>query len=538
MAKSIDIEQKTDSAVLNIVLDTLKRNKQALVFAGTKRSAEKAAEDIAKKMKPAEELEELALRALRALAKPTKQCEKLAFCLKKGIAFHHAGLHSKQREIIEEHFKNGVIRIVCSTPTLAYGLDLPAYRSIIKDLKRYGSRGLNWIPVMDYHQMAGRAGRPSYDTEGQAITIAGSEAEKDFIFEKYVNGKPEHIYSKLAVEPVLRTYLLSLIATKLVKDKQQIMDFFSKTFWSHQFKDLEHLEIIITKMLELLEEYEFIKVSGGEEQAGMQKLKGLKDEFVSANEISNTQESYAATFLGKRVSELYLDPVSAYHIIEGLRNASGRKLRSIGLLQLLSNTLEMYPLLTVRVKEREKIEQELMRNEHFLLEKEPSLYDPDYDDYIKSFKTALFFESWIDEKDEEFLLEEFTVRPGETRSKLQIADWLLFCTEELAKILQFKEMVRETAKLRLRMQHGVKEELLPLIRLEGIGRVRARVMYNNKIRDLGDIRKADIATLNALLGRKVAESVRKQVGTEVERIPEGKRKGQINIADFDEFGDE
>ena len=539
MGKRLEIEQKKSSSIINIVLDTLKIGKQALVFNSTKRSAEKTAEEIALKLKGNnEELNKLSEIALNAIARPTKQCERLANCLKKGVAFHHAGLHSRQKEMIEENFKAGNIRIVCCTPTLAYGLELPAYRAIIKDLRRYSSRGLAWIPVLDYLQMSGRAGRPSYDTEGQAIAIAISEADKEFIFDKYIKGSPEKIYSKLAVEPVLRTYLLSLIATGLVRDKAQIMDFFSRTFWSHQFKDLEHLEIIITKMLELLEEFEFIKVAGRQDEVrGMiSKFRKVRDEFISANEINN--ENYSATILGKRVSELYLDPLSAYKIIEGLRNASARRIKSIALLQLISNNLEMEPLLSVRNKERDKIEQELAKNEIYLLQKEPSLYDAEYDDFIKSFKTALFFESWINEKDEEFLLEEFNIRPGETRAKIQIADWLLFCTEEFTKLLQFKEMVREIVKLRIRVKQGIKEELLPLVRLEGIGRIRARILYNNRIRDIGDLRKADEATLNALLGRKIADSVRKQLGTEIEKIPEGKRKGQINLEDFREsYGD-
>ena len=158
--KSLKIEEKSDNAVLNIALDTLKMGKQALIFAGTKKSAEKTAEEISKKIKEGNEsLNALAEGALNALPRPTKQCERLAFCMKNGIAFHHAGLVEKQRSLIEENFRSGAIKIICCTPTLAYGVDLPAYRAIIKDLRRYTTHGLSWIPVLDYMQMSGRAGR-------------------------------------------------------------------------------------------------------------------------------------------------------------------------------------------------------------------------------------------------------------------------------------------------------------------------------------------------------------------------------------------
>src|SRR3989338_10123214 len=163
------IPSETGNAALDLALDTIKIGKQALVFANTKRSAEKTAEDIAKKVKTDnKKLIELSESVLKALSRPTKQCERLSNCIKKGIAFHHAGLVAKQRELIEDNFRNGLVKIICSTPTLAYGVDLPAFRSIIKDLRRYGARGLTFIPVLEFLQMSGRAGRPNFDNEGQA----------------------------------------------------------------------------------------------------------------------------------------------------------------------------------------------------------------------------------------------------------------------------------------------------------------------------------------------------------------------------------
>src|SRR3989344_7558707 len=225
------ISSETGNGTLDLALDTIQLGKQALVFVNTKRSAEKTAEDISNKIKTNDEkLRELSEKALKALSRPTKQCERLAKCVKKGIAFHHAGLTHKQRELIEDNFRNGSIKIICCTPTLAFGLDLPAYRVVLKDMKRYGQRGYAWIPVLEAHQMFGRAGRPNYDQEGQAICMAATDSEKENIWERYILGKPEEIYSKLAVEPVLRTYLLSLIAADFVNTKKQIIDFLKKTF--------------------------------------------------------------------------------------------------------------------------------------------------------------------------------------------------------------------------------------------------------------------------------------------------------------------
>lgn len=495
---NLKILSPTDDATINLAIDTLRIKKQAIVFANSKRSAEKAAEDISRKIKESSSgLDGVAEEALHSLTRPTKQCERLAYCLRKGIAFHHAGLVHKQRELIEDNFRKGIIKIICATPTLAFGVDLPAFRAVLKDLRRYGHTGLNWIPTLEYLQMAGRAGRPKFDSYGEAIAIASTDSARDEIWKRYINGDAEEIYSKLAVEPVLRNYILSLIATEFVKDKKQIMDFFSKTFWAYQYKDIEKLDLIISKMLSLLEEFEFIKSSSNEE-------------FISASDTIN--ESYKATALGKRVAELYIDPVTANFIIECLRKSEKVRLNEFSILQMISHTLEIRPLLRVKAKEYEEMQGEAVERNDSLLESEPYVYDPEYDDYLASIKTAMFFNEWIDEKDEEFLLEKFDIRPGEIRVKLDLADWLLYCSTEIARMAGFKEILKEIIKLRLRVQNGVKEELLALIRLEGIGRVRARKMFNARIRTIGDIKKARINILVDILGKKTALSVKEQVG--------------------------
>lgn len=518
MPKSIKLDGGFDSAVLNIAFDTLKIGKQALIFVNTKKSAEKTAEEISKRVKTnSEALKALAMQALSSLSRPTKQCERLAFCLEKGIAFHHAGLVERQRSVIEDNFRNGTIRIICSTPTLAYGVDLPAFRAIIKDLKRYTLHGLTWIPVLDYMQMSGRAGRPNYDTEGQAIAIALTNSEKEKIEEKYLNGTPEDIYSKLAVEPVLRTYVLSLIAANFVATKRQLFDFFDRTFYAHQFKDLRRLHSIISKVIDMLDEWEFIMRSG--------------DEFSSANEMED--EKLKTTLVGKRVAELYIDPLTAYFIISCLRNASDKKIDAFSFLQMISHTLEIRPMLKVGVREYDKVQEILLEFGSFLLENEPSMYEPEYEDFLNSVKTALMFNQWINEQDEEFLLEEYNIRPGELRAKLELADWLLYATEEISKIMHYQSIIKEIIKLRLRLKYGVKEELLPLVRLENIGRARARILFRNRLRDLKDVKNADLSTLTQLLGEKVALSVKKQLGQEQIEVPENKRKGQISLRDWE-----
>lgn len=561
----LKIKNISDNQTINIALDTINIGKQALVFANTKRSAEKTAEDISKilnskifknlknqcnsqnkiktqgikEIKETEgtkkinettgtketQLEELSNQIIHSLTRPTKQCERLSDCIKKGIAFHHAGLTAKQKELIEDNFRNGLIRVICSTPTLAVGVDLPAFRTILKDLRRYGPRGLAYIPVLEYLQMAGRAGRPNFDKEGQSIIIAPTENERAKLEQIYINGKPEDIYSKLAVEPVLRTYILSLIASNFVNTKKEIFNFFSKTFWAFQFADTFELQKIVEKMLDLLEGWEFIINSESENI----------DDFTSADQLDKkNQERYMATPLGKRIAELYIDPLTAHNFIECIKTATSKNILPFSFLQMISHSLELRPLLRVKVKEQDIIQEELVKYDQYLLEQEPSIYESEYPDFLNSIKTAMFFQDWIEEKDEEFLLEKYDIRPGEISAKLNVADWLLYTSGELTRILKFQPMLKELLKLRIRVKNGVKEELITLLKLEKIGRVRARKLYYNKIRTIGDVREADIQKLVQILGKSIAINIKKQVGQDYDKmkVKERKRKGQISLNDF------
>ncbi|MFW5852780.1 MAG: helicase-related protein [Nanoarchaeota archaeon] len=550
--REVELVNRNSEPTINLALDTIDKRKQALVFVNTKRSAEKVAEDIAGKLQGVPEMEEFAERAENVLGSPTKQCLRLGKCLRKGIAFHHAGLHQKQKEMIEKGFRDGDIRIIACTPTLAAGLDLPAFRAIIRDLKRHGGVwGMTPIPVLEYHQMAGRAGRPGKDDYSEAITIAKSIDDVEDIKETYIDGKPESIYSKLAVEPVLRTYILSLIASGFVNTEKSVIEFFSRTFWAKQYKDMNKLSSIILKMIDLLEGYGFIFTKRREEISvgKVEKEEKEEDPFVSADNIEDEafkkeneafnkedrkkENKIRATPLGKRVAELYLDPYTANHLITCLRDSS--EMGEVPLesyIHMISHTIEMRPLVRMRKKTEEYVSDFLMMYEDKLFEQEPSMYDEGFQEFYDSVNTTLFFRDWMEETDEEVLLEKYGVRPGETRYKLDSAEWLLYASVEFCKIMGLREIQRTLNKLIIRIKYGVKEELLPLLKFRNVGRVRARKLFDNGIKDIGDVKKASLTTLSQIVGSKIAQSLKEQMGDETEEISDRKLKGQMAIGKY------
>ena len=480
--EDLSIKQLSDDMTTDLALDTINANKQALIFVGTKRSAYAQAKRIASKVKLSKEEQdfflEVSAKAKRVVSPPTSQCEELANVLRKGVAFHHSGLHPRQRKIIEELFRDKKLKIICSTPTLAMGVDLPAFRSIVRDLKRYSTYGMDWIPVLEAHQMFGRGGRPNYDIFGEAICIAQNEAEKNRIYTQYICGEPEPILSKIAVEPVLRTYLLSLISIDFINSRSEILDFFSKTFWAFHYGDMRDLERIINRMLALLVDFDFIKMEG--------------------------RARFQATALGKRVATLYLDPVTADFLIQGLKRSDSVDVSEFSFLQLIARAPEIGPLPSLR-----KVD----THEEMLAGVEDELLDTEVfeEGFFQSVKAAFVFSSWIDELSERDILDRFGATPGMLHSLKTNANWLLYSLRELSKLTSsgdplFIEMVRH------RMRYGVKRELLPLVRLKGVGRVRARRLFRAGFKSSGALKMADITTLSQAVGRATAVSIKKQLG--------------------------
>lgn len=160
-----------------ILQNTINMKKQALYFVATRKYTESLAENLGKfnqnflERNEKRELVKLSDDIKSVLEIPTKQCRKLADCVKNGVAFHHAGLLYKQKKLIEDNFKQGLLRCIIATPTLAYGVNLPAFRVIIRDLRRYyAGFGSRFIPVLEYKQFAGRCGRPDFDDWGNLFS--------------------------------------------------------------------------------------------------------------------------------------------------------------------------------------------------------------------------------------------------------------------------------------------------------------------------------------------------------------------------------
>ncbi len=515
-AKKID--KKTGNAVINLVLNTIKTGGQALVFASTRKNsvtwakkiAEHTTEALSKPLKRA--LEHEAEKILSA-GERTHISDSLAALVKCGTAFHHAGLAGTHRRLIEDLFRQGRIKVLTATPTLAFGVNLPARTVVVQDYRRW-EPGYGYYPisVLEYKQMAGRAGRPKYDKVGEAVLIAKTADEADYLMDSYILAHPERIWSRLAVERIIRGHVLATIASDFAHTENGIYEFFGKTFYAHQY-DVKAIKSIIAKILRYLYDEEMLELFGS--------------------------DIYATQF-GKRVSELYIDPLSGVEIRNALRHKPAY-LTDFSLLHLIAHTPDMGPVM--RPYARELDEMAVLMEEHRdeLFTEVPNEWEDRiaYEETLGEIKTAVVLKHWIEETSEETLLERFRVQPGDLYRIIENAKWLLYATHELGRLLGNKDVLPLAAELIERVEKGVKKELLPLVKLQGVGRVRGRIMYNAGYQTIEAIKHAPLEDLTnlPLIGPRLAKKIKEQVGGFVkketwEKLEKSEEWKQKSLADY------
>jgi helicase len=487
---TIDIIGKAKKPLELLVEDSIRDGGQSLIFVNTRRSTVSVASQLASlidtKLSDEEKykLKNLETKLKHNETEKTSITEKLLFCIHHGSAFHNAGLSSIEKRVVEQGFKDRLIKCIVATPTLAAGVNIPARRVIIRDLYRYdGNFGMVPIPILEYKQQAGRAGRPSYDSEGQAVTIAKHSNQRDKIFYNYVLADTEPIYSKLGSQAALRMHLLASIAGGFVHDLEGITRFIQSSFYAYQ-SDANAIKDEIDTALKFLLNNEFIEqITGG----------------------------YMATLFGQRTSSLYIDPLSALQIKQSLEVTYHRDVNSLSFLHAICSTPDIRSLYLRGTDGW--VEEKAERIKGSLLCEIPSPSSEDYEWFLSDLKTALLLEDWIEEISYDRIVAKYNIWPGDVHNTVEIAEWLLHATREFARTYNFS-CVSDINSLIIRVHNGCKHELLNLIQLRGIGRVRARALFSEGFTTINELRKVPIERIAKIktIGKTVAENIKSQIG--------------------------
>ncbi len=461
----------------NLISDRLANGGQILVFVNRRKAAESLATKL--QIRVGRTLTGEELHSLNELAKKilTEEysiySEKIAKLLVHGVAFHHAGLTNSQRKIVEDAFKNRLVKVIIATPTLAAGINLPSRTVIVRDLARFNGEKMVYLPVMEIKQMLGRAGRPKYDRFGEGILYAKSENKAERFMEDYIQGEVEDIHSQLSNERALRVHLLALIASDLANTRNDIVGFFKNTYYGHSLP-MDALEKKIDYVIDFLVENGFIE-----------ELNFIR-----------------ATSLGHRVAEVYIDPESALLF----EKCYSHEYDEFCVLHTLSASPDMR-IVYARRSEMDRLFTVLGEHEVSIDE-----FDVSQERFFGALKTTLIIQDWINENTQNDIVTRYDIGPGDLHAVVEMADWLLYAFGEIGKVLHYQNY-RKVEVLRSRVKYGVLDELLPIIGLRGVGRVRARRLYDYGYTGPDKLKTATVKQLTRIpgIGERLAREIIKQV---------------------------
>lgn len=473
--------EEMGDGLLAAVRDGLRNDGQVLVFAMTRRKAEAYAKRIAGSLVELGDGEELSRYVARALEdRDSPSSEQLAELISRGVAFHHAGLSFHHRSLVEEAFRSRALKVLCATTTLAAGVNLPARTVVIPEYRKYaGSRGYEELSVMEYKQLCGRAGRPKYDRAGYAVLIARTPRAARELMNAYVLGEPEKVWSFLASERHLRSHVLSLVATEIATDEPSLHSILGRTFFAHQYG-----------------------------QGVLRNKVGPVLEFLEENGMIRRGKGIEATPLGRRVSELYIDPMTAVKMLE---LTSGdfvpEELATLAVVSMVPDMQDV-PVPGVPKSVLSRVAEE---NRRIL----PRLPDPDdspdeYELYLEGLAIALTLEEWIGEVREKEIYERMRIEPGDFAVLRERAEWIAYSAGQVLRVVGRRGIALRFAELAERIRHGVRPDILELVSIPEVGRVRGRELWRNGFRSLREIAEAPVERLAKVpgIGQRLAERIK------------------------------
>ena len=351
----------------------------------------------------------------------------------------------------------------------------------------------------------------------------------------------------------LLTHMLSLIATAGIDDRDSITRFLDKTFLATQM-DPETLESRVDDvlcwlanngMIDRIGESEEVRKRILESENESPKDEDWEDEMPSwadsASEIPGLEivpkkgrrrrlvprkgpaifgfrkaslyeaaesilpepstMTYASTSLGSRIARLYLNPISGRIIHDGLRRAMGilsgeddvGQFSPLSLLHLAACTPDFLPLWPRR-SDYDSIQEALHGHERELLAEAVDLEEE------RRMKGVLVVQSWMEEESLDSIEGKWGVQPGDLRSRVELLEWLLYAMrrvlsedEGLAKVDRnaHKTLFESIDEIHRRVRFGCRADILGLVAIRGVGRVRAREMADT----LGVSSASDVSML-------------------------------------------
>jgi len=496
-----DMIHVPDGKTLNImipnVLQIAKNGEQCLIFLKDKNATRTVAAAIAGSSSFPQAQD--AIETLKH-AEDTSSKENLIECLEHGVAFHNADMNFREREIIERHFRLGNIRILCSTSTLAMGVNLPV-RNVFIEAETWHSNPITGRPdtrplmKVEFENMAGRAGRLSHEKEfGRAIIVADRLIEFTSGMKKYIEGDLEALEPHFFSDD-LATVILNLVASGICHSESEIQNFIKHSlswFIVRQKQDMNVKELgrKLTEGLKRCIEYGLIK--------------------RSANGLETSKLGYVAAVKGISVD-------TARPLINWLRAVKTRSPREIEILYVAARTKNAKDYF-INMATREQYECGYHTKINMLFDQcakamfSKMIDDPLERSYdaIKEMKVALVMHDWIQGVPVGEIEQKYNVTSGTVERVSGGISWIVDAIAGLAGVIDVDALqVKQYEKISRRLLFGVVEDGLPFaeLRQKGLTRNHLSKLVGSGITDMDALKAVPLMSLSRIIPERLAKAL-------------------------------
>ena len=509
---------KDKDHVVALCVETMNEGNGVLVFVASKKGCAATARmisDVLPEVNPVSNQSDPAQIALRQQRlelvdtlkrTPGGLCPVLEKTVPHGVAYHNAGLTVEERDAIEQGFRDGVVRILTATSTLAAGVNLPARRVIF----RSPYIGIQFLDATRYKQMCGRAGRAGIDTRGESFIICepkdsakvnGLLVEQMQALRSCLKEAPS-ADSPTTTKPTaagtgsgseegrgvgLERAVLEVISAGAVTTGDEVELWLKCTLLAHQNPYAE-VHVNCKNALNYLGSLQFLK-------------------------YKKENNSFYATPLGQATFQSSLPPRDAYRVAEDLLKARKHFILASDLHLLYQvtpvsgnpplsqNTWEMYPDLLDRLSECDRsvashigIDEQTARK---IARKPPKFGAIETEEILryKRFFASMMLAWLVQEKPVDWVADRYGVQRGALQNLMGAAATFANLVSNFCQQLKWWDLEVLTGSFAKRLNHGCQVDVLQLCEIPTVAGTRARALYKAGLKSVAAVAMESVETI-------------------------------------------
>ena len=474
---------KLDTAYRILLAEGL--SKQTLIFRTRVDDTAATARDLAHVL-PADSVHPDVRSQIGAL-EATRVSDFLNQWIDKRVAYHNAGLSLEERRLVERLFREGVIRVLVTTSTLAAGVNTPADVVILLDYKRYefSRRTSVPIPVAEYKNSVGRAGRFGVSSEGRSYLVVDNSNETRLLRPNYLFGNAEKIASSMPQTDDMGALALKLLSLGLITSEEDLRDSIRHSFaFNHYFSSEGERDLFLSQFMESLEDLEANNLT-----------------YCDSGELTITE-------LGKIASSSGISLNSFYQLLKALTNLPVSADQVSGLLPFLCQLEEFQSIRPYGDDDRAEV----------------------LNDWVTGKPTSQIINAHS---------SPYEVGSGHVRRIGETAAWMLNTAARIAEIptllIEGEAVAKELRELAHRCKFGVPSEVVEIAELGILHRSELNLLVNNsrgKILDTAHkILDTDLNDFVGILSLQRAERLQAAVLGQISDSLLSRRFGHASRAD-------